>query len=300
MNTSGWIILDKPSGITSRRAGGIVARMLGAKTFGHIGTLDPMASGLLPIAMGGATKVIPYMDGDNKKEYLFSVQWGFETDTLDIMGTVVNRETVNSEPTSEQINAACAELVGEIDQVPPQYSAIHVGGRRAYDLARRGQSVEIPARKITIYELDYQGDNTFRVVCSTGTYVRSLAKQIAEQINHKSEIINHKYLVTVDMIRRVKTNGFEIKNAVPLDFLENLYNNDQRSVSGYLEPIDVKLGDIPVWNLDSNDAKLFQNGGFIGIGNQESGIGLRRIYQDDKFIGIGEIESGVLKPKRVI
>ena len=131
MKNSGFILLDKPSGISSRGAGGRIARMFGAKTFGHIGTLDPMASGLLIIALDEATKIIPYIP-DAHKEYEFSVNWGIQTDTLDITGRIVKQDD-NFEPVSnEKLQKICNEFIGEYDQVPPNFSAVHVGGQRAY------------------------------------------------------------------------------------------------------------------------------------------------------------------------
>jgi len=287
MTSSGFILLDKPSGKSSRGAGGRVARMFGAKTFGHLGTLDPMASGLLLIALGEATKTIPYFEEGAEKEYMFSVQWGIKTDTDDITGKITEQN--GKIPTTQQISKSCAELIGEILQTPPAYSAVHIGGHRAYDLARAGKAMDIPARKIKIYDLRNLSDTEFIVRCSTGTYVRSLALQIAEKCGT---------IATCDSIRRTRTNGFDIKNAVTLDFLENLFNNSGRTaISDYLQPIDFGLGDIPVQNLNKNDANLFQNGGFI---QSENADGLIRVYSDDKFIGIGKIENGVLKPKRII
>lgn len=288
---NGWIILDKPAGLSSRAAGGRLQRIFGAKTFGHIGTLDPMASGLLPIALGNATKMIPYWKEGCVKEYLFGVQFGFETDTLDITGTEVSRTDII--PTQDEVIAACEKLIGEIDQVPPQYSAIHVNGRRAYDIARRGGAVEIPPRKVVIDSLELLSvsDNSwqFRVVCSAGTYVRSIARDIAKLCGT---------IATVDMIRRVKTNGLDIKDSVKLDFLENLVNNSD-SFKEYLKPTDFMLGDIPVWNLDDKDADFYRNGGFVELGKQGES-GLVRVYNKDIFVGIGIIESSLLKPKRTI
>ncbi|MCL2749350.1 MAG: tRNA pseudouridine(55) synthase TruB [Alphaproteobacteria bacterium] len=282
--------------MTSRKAGGRVARMFGAKTFGHLGTLDPMASGLLPIALGEATKIIPYLEGRHEKEYEFSVQWGIKTDTDDITGKILEQN--DKTPTTKQIENACAELIGEILQTPPIYSAVHVGGQRAYKLARTGKEIEIPARKITIYDLKNLTDSSFIVKCSTGTYVRSLAGQIAEKCGS---------IATCDSIRRTRTNGFDIKNAVTLDFLENLFNNGGRvAIENYLQPIDFGLGDIPAWNLDETDARLFQNGGFISTVNRTLEIEneLVRVYSKDVsgngFIGMGLVENGALKPKRII
>lgn len=287
----GFIILDKESGLFSRTAGGRVARMFETKKFGHIGTLDPMASGVLPIAIGGATKMIPFIEDINskKKEYLFSCQFGFETDTLDITGREIARDDIV--PTVDMVVSVVPKLIGKIMQTPPLYSAVHVDGVRAYDAARRGREIEIPAREVEIFELEFLGVRNeswhFRVMCSRGTYVRSIARDIAKMCG---------CVATVDMIRRTQTNGFTIKNAVKLDFLENLVNNGG-DFKKYLEPIDSGLGDIPVVNLDGTAATLYKNGGFVETGGAN---GLRRVYSDDVFIGIGTVADGILHPKRTI
>ena len=288
---SGWIILDKDSGLFSRTAGGRIARMIGTKKFGHIGTLDPMATGVLPIAIGDATKMIPFVEDANPhvKEYLFAVQFGFETDTLDVTGREIARNNII--PSKEAVINALGQLIGDIMQVPPMYSAVHIDGARAHELARRGKVAEIPPRAVTIYELEFlgtRGDSWhFRTKCSRGTYVRSIARDIAKLCNT---------IATVDMIRRTLTNGFEIKNAVKLDFLENLVNNggDLRQV---LRPVDFGLGDIPVLNLDDKDTVLYRNGGFITVAQTD---GVWRVYNNDVFVGIGQVESGKLRPKRTI
>ncbi len=288
MKNSGFVLLDKPSGITSRVAGGRIARMFGAKTFGHLGTLDPMASGLLIIALNEATKVIPYIP-DTDKEYEFSVQWGIETDTLDITGKVIKTSSFIPRPSS--INTACRALIGEYDQIPPAFSAVHIDGQRAYALARAGQELKIPARKVKIYKLEVENSNSFIVSCGTGTYVRSLARDIAAKCGT---------IATCTAIRRTKTNGCDIKNAQTLDFMENLFNNDGLAgIGDYLQGVDFGLGDIPVCNLNNNDARLFQNGGFLtrSTFTEDKSV---RVYSDKEFIGIGIIENGVLKPKRII
>ena len=289
--TSGWVILDKDSGLFSRTAGGRIARMIGTKKFGHIGTLDPMASGVLPIAIGDATKMIPFVEEVNPsiKEYLFSCQFGFETDTLDITGTEIARN--NFTPSESDINAALPKLIGHIMQVPPIYSAIHIGGARAYEMARRGQSVEIAPRPVDIYELEFLGVKGaswhFRTRCSSGTYVRSIARDIAKKCGAYA---------TVDMIRRTQSGGFNIKSAVKLDFLENLFNNNA-SIKDFLMPLDFGLGDIPVLNLSDKDTDFYKKGGFIKTGAKD---GLVRTYNDKNFIGIGVVSDGILRPKRTI
>lgn len=287
----GWIILDKPSGVFSKSASMRVARMFNTKKNGHIGTLDPMASGVLPVAIGNATKMVPFIEDfcDHTKEYLFSVQFGFETDTLDITGTEVARTDII--PTESDVRGILHKFIGDIEQTPPMFSAIHVDGRRAYELARAGTSVKMPTRTVRVYLLELTGISgdlwNFRMRCAPGTYVRSIARDIARRVGA---------LATVTMIRRTQTSGFTIKNAVALDFLENLFNNGG-DVSKYLAPVDLGLGDIPVLNLDDGAAKLYRNGGFIKVNGVN---GLCRVYSKDKFVGIGTISDGVLRPKRTI
>ena len=288
---NGWIILDKDSGVFSRTAGGHVARMFQNKKFGHIGTLDPMASGVLPIAIGSSTKMIPFVEELNPtiKEYLFSAKFGFETDTLDITGMVIRDG--GSVPDESQIEKILSSFIGEQMQTPPMYSAVHIGGARAYELARDGIISEIPPRKINIYELEYTGklgdSFGFRVVCSRGTYVRSIARDIAKKLGT---------IATVTMIRRTKSGCFDIKNAHTLDFLENLVNNGG-DIGKYLMPIDSGLGDIPVVNLANKDGELYVHGGFIPVAHDD---GMVRVCAGDKFIGIGVVQDNKLRPKRTI
>lgn len=285
----GIIILDKDSGVFSRTAGWHIAKMFGEKKFGHIGTLDPMASGVLPIAVGKATKIIPFIEEfcPNKKEYLFGLKFGIETDSLDITGKIVKKAGKN--PDDSDILRACTELTGKIEQIPPIFSAVHVNGKRAYELARQGEQIEIAPRPITIYELEFIGKSdseyNFRIVCSRGTYVRSVVRDIAKIC---------KTIATTTYIRRTQTNGFDIKNAVKLDFLENLVNNGM-ATDEYLMAPDCALGDIPVINLGDEDAVLYKNGGFI---KTDETNGFRRVYSGKNLIGIGEIVNGLLRPKR--
>ena len=287
----GWIILDKPSGMFSKSASSRVARLFGTKKNGHIGTLDPMASGVLPIAIGAATKMVPYLEefSDRTKEYMFSVRFGYETDTLDSTGHETARTDVI--PDIESVRAVLPELIGHISQIPPMFSAIHIDGRRAYQMARSGEFVDIPPRKVDIYALDLldcvDDRFLFKLSCSPGTYVRSVARDIAKKCGT---------LATVDMIRRTQSCGFTIKNAHSLDFLENLVNNGA-DVSEYLAPIDLGLGDIPVLDIGDRAVKFYRDGGFIGVNGTD---GLRRVYSGKIFVGIGCITGGVLRPKRTI
>ena len=287
----GIVIIDKQSGLFSRRIGVRIARMFGEKKFGHIGTLDEMATGVLPIIIGNATKMIPFIEEKtpNKKEYLFGLRFGIETDTLDILGHKTNESNII--PNDNEIRTACENIKKSNTQIPPIYSAIHVNGKRAYDLARSGETIEMAPRKITIHELEYIGktddEYNFRVVCSRGTYVRAIVRDIAKLCGA---------LATTTYIRRTHTNGFDIKNAHTLDFLENLVNNNGR-IDEYLMQPDCALGDIPVINLNDKDTVFYKNGGFIKTGEND---GLYRVYSNKTFIGIGRIESGTLKPKRTL
>ena len=291
MMHDGWIILDKPSGMFSRRAAGIVARMFGARTFGHIGTLDEMASGVLPVALGNATKMIPFVEEIRPtiKEYTFSLKFGFETDTLDAYGRTLVRSDVI--PSRDVVTGILPTLTGDVMQTPPAYSAVHIDGHRAYDVARRGGAVELPARCVhieTLELLDTNGDEwTFRTRCGRGTYVRAIARDIAKKCNS---------VATVTVIRRTESIGFTIKDAVKLDFLEKLVNNGG-DFGEYLKSVDFGLGDIPVQNLDGKSAELYKNGGFIVTSGAD---GLRRVYCGSEFIGIGYVASNTLRPKRTI
>ena len=288
----GFIILNKDSGVFSRTAGWHVAKLFKTKKFGHIGTLDPMASGVLPIAVGNATKMIPFIEdlSSDKKEYLFGLKFGIDTDSLDITGKII--QTNNVIPDEKDIIATCEKIKETKEQIPPVFSAIHVDGKRAYELARSGVDIEMKPRPITIYELEYTGKScddeyNFRVVCSRGTYVRSIVRDIAKTCDA---------IATTTYIHRTYTNGFDIKNAVKLDFLENMVNNGAH-IEEYLMCPDCALGDIPVINLDDKDTLLYKNGGFIKTSKQD---GLYRIYFDKTFVGIGQIHGGLLKPKRTI
>src|SRR5579863_993891 len=176
----GWVVLDKPIGMTSTHAVAVVKRLFSAKRAGHAGTLDPLASGGLPIAIGEATKTVPFvMDG--RKRYRFTVTWGEERDTDDTEGRVVKSSDVR--PTAEAIRALLPRFTGLIEQIPPQYSAIKIQGERAYDLARDGETVELKPRPVEIHELILteqidSANSVFEAECGKGTYVRALARDM--------------------------------------------------------------------------------------------------------------------------
>ena len=209
----GWVILDKPVGMTSTHAVAVVKRLFSAKRAGHAGTLDPLASGGLPVAMGEATKTVPFvMDG--RKRYRFTVRWGEERDTDDSEGRVV--ATSDDRPTTEAILALLPRFKGTIEQVPPRYSAIKIQGERAYDLARDGEVVELQPRPVQIYELvlTEQPDKdhaVFEAECGKGTYVRSLARDMGRLLGTYGH---------VSALRRTACGPFDERDMIPLEELE--------------------------------------------------------------------------------
>ena len=213
----GWVILDKSDGMTSTHAVNQVRRVFNARKAGHAGTLDPLASGILPIALGEATKTIPYIM-DSVKHYEFTVVWGAETETDDRETQPVR--TSDKRPTLEQIENCLPKFTGIISQTPPAYSAIKVDGARAYDLAREGHEVELKSREVEVHHLsvaDYDKEQTrFVAHCSKGTYIRSLARDMGREIG---------CLGYIGQLRRTKVGPFDTNNAISLDFLTELVHS---------------------------------------------------------------------------
>lgn len=247
---SGWINLNKPEGVTSNDAVMILKRALGFPKIGHAGTLDPLAAGILPIALGEATKLVQYMMEDDKV-YLFDVTWGESRTTDDREGTVV--ETSDVRPTADQINSVLGDFKGVIQQRPPAFSAIKVDGKRAYDLARAGEDVELAERPVSIYELDLtestENTATLRCVCGKGTYVRSLARDIAEKLGTKGY---------VSRLIRENVGPFGLDNAISLDFFRETTDKDQ--LESIVLPVQTVLDDIPELAVNDTEATRLKNG----------------------------------------
>ena len=251
----GWIILDKPLGLGSTQAVAAVKRVcreagLGKAKVGHGGTLDPLATGVLPIALGEATKLTGRMlDGD--KTYAFTVTFGTQTDTLDLEGQVIAHSDVR--PTPADIDAVLPRFTGPIAQVPPAYSAIKVDGERAYDLARSGAVVELTARAVTIHSLGVEqaGANAVTLIAhvSKGTYIRSLARDIA----HALGTVGH-----VTMLRRLKAGPFTLDQAISLDKLNEVGKG--APLENVLLPLEAGLVDIPALNLGPEQASMVRQG----------------------------------------
>jgi tRNA pseudouridine55 synthase len=251
----GWIILDKPLGLGSTTAVSAVKRILREagepKTkVGHGGTLDPLASGVLPIALGEATKLAGRML-DATKAYDFTIRFGEETDTLDAEGEVVTRS--DARPTPDQVEVALPRFTGEIEQIPPAFSALKVGGKAAYARARAGEEVELKARKIKIFELrtvDATADSvTLSATVSKGTYIRSLARDIARALG----TVGH-----VSYLRRTRAGPFSIESAISLDFLEEAAK--ARALTRTVLPLVAALDDIPALPVTPDQAQLLRHG----------------------------------------
>lgn len=247
----GWLILDKPLGLTSTQAIGKARRLLSGKKVGHGGTLDPLATGILPLAFGEATKMIPYvMDGD--KTYEFTIRWGEQRTTDDAEGEIT--ETSSKRPTIEAILKALPEFIGVIEQTPPAFSAIKLQGERAYDIARAGGTPDIAPREVEIYTLEFleqpNPDHAkFRVTCGKGMYVRSLARDLALRLG----TVGH-----VSALRRTQVGCFSIDDAITLEKLEELQKAGK--VGEALLPLQAALGDEPVLNLTAAEAQRLRAG----------------------------------------
>ena len=257
----GWIVLDKPVGLGSTQAVAAIKRLLREagepKTkVGHGGTLDPLASGVLPIALGEATKLCGRML-DATKAYDFTIRFGEETDTLDAEGAVVTKS--NARPTIADIDAILAGFTGAIEQVPPAYSALKIGGKAAYTRARAGETLEMKSRTVTVHSLRVSGSRgggaeeldsvTLEAAVSKGTYIRSLARDIA----HALHTVGH-----VTMLRRTRAGAFSLEQAISLDFLEEAAK--ARALTRTVLPLTAALDDIPALPVTPDQARLLRHG----------------------------------------
>jgi len=293
----GWIVLDKPIGMTSTQAVAAVKRLFSAKRAGHAGTLDPLASGGLPIALGEATKTVPFvMDG--RKRYRFMVRWGEERDTDDTEGRVV--KSSNLRPTPEAIQALLPQFTGLIEQTPPRYSAIKVQGERAYDLARDGEIVELAPRAVEIHQLTLveQIDNNLSVFdaeCGKGTYVRALARDMGRILGCFGHIC---------ALRRTLVGPFSENDMIPLEQLEALCNraaSGEGSLADALLPVETALDDIPALAVTRADAARLHRGQAVLLRGRDAPNGSGTVYVTvaGRLLALAEIDNGELIPKRV-
>ncbi|PHS21725.1 MAG: tRNA pseudouridine(55) synthase TruB, partial [Robiginitomaculum sp.] len=296
---SGWVVLDKPVGIGSTQCVSKIKWLYKAAKAGHAGTLDPLASGMLPIALGEATKTVPFvMDG--QKTYLFTVTWGGETNTDDLEGVFVNQS--EARPSEADIVAIMPDYMGDVEQIPPAYSAIKIDGVRAYKLARDGEEVEIDSRIVEIYTLEIvsheEGKSTvFQVECGKGTYVRSLMRDIAVALGAHGHVVR---------LRRTRVGPFEAAQAIGLEALE------ERATKGdaleTLKPLHSALADLVSLSLGIDQAQDVRHGREILLSPEQQQAVLARgapedapryAHLDEEPIAIGRQEGVVFKPVRV-
>jgi tRNA pseudouridine55 synthase len=297
----GWVCLDKPLELSSTAAVSRVRGMLKAQKAGHAGTLDPLATGVLPIALGEATKTMPFAT-DSSKSYRFTVQWGVETNTLDREGEVIATSDVR--PTLEAAAEALKAFVGEIQQVPPAFSAIKVDGERAYDLARAGETVELAARTVTIHaarvvEAPDADHLTVEIDCGKGVYVRSLARDLATALG----AVGH-----VSALRRTRVGPFSEDRAVPLEVFADLVHRGDASKA--LLPVETALDDIPAHAVTAEDAfRLAQGRSIVLLPRQVEALQAElskgsanrtvSVFHEERLVALCELQVGRLNPVRV-
>lgn len=297
----GWVNLNKPYGLGSTPAVAKLRRILNAQKIGHAGTLDPLASGVLPIALGDATKTIQFMQ-DADKTYSFTISWGEQRDTDDLEGKII--ATSDIRPSKEQILAALPRFIGEISQIPPLYSAIKINGERAYDLARAGDFPELKPRQIHIESLELldaqSNEADFLMTCGKGTYVRSIARDLALALGSVGY---------VSKLRRDRVGIFTLENTISLDNLENMDYLSARHEA--LLPLQIVLDDIPALTITAEETAKIRNGqvlSFVSRPNFErlSKIGLDTtemnvilLTHQNEPVALAEQEKANIKPIRV-
>ncbi len=289
----GWVVLDKPYGVGSTPMVSKVRWLFTANKAGHAGTLDPLATGILPIALGEATKTVPFLM-DAEKSYMFEITWGETRSTQDAEGEVT--ATSDIRPADADIIAVLPQFRGNIEQAPPKFSAIKIDGKRAYDLARAGEAVVMKARPVRVDRFDLiastQDTATFEVDCGKGTYIRSLARDLAAELGACGY---------VSVLRRTRVGPFTLKQSIKLDELIEMC--DVARVSEGLLPVSTALDDIPVLAVTANDVVDLKHGRGIAAPDSLSDFALSgdwiRAEMDGVLIALCSPQAGVLIPKRV-
>ena len=280
--SDGFINLNKNSGMTSHDAVNRVRKIFQSRKVGHAGTLDPAASGVLPIAIGRATKFIEYLT-DCRKTYRAEILFGVATDSGDLEGKIISRADDFKMPTLDELNATLKDFIGEIEQTPPKFSAIKIHGRKAYDLARKNLDFDMPRRVVKIFDTKLialeENSATLEIDCGKGTYIRSLAVDLGERL---------KIPATLKNLLRLRVGDFDIKNSAPLDELstENIL------------PIENCLNHLPRFELNENRIRAFLNGlpTTLNLPDEKA----LRICAGEKFLGVGRIERGELRSSKII
>ena len=304
---NGWVVIDKPLNVTSTQVVGRVRRAFNASKVGHAGTLDPLATGILPIALGEATKTVPFMV-DATKTYCFTVRWGEATTTDDVEGEVIDQNDIR--PTAQDIARALPQFVGQIEQVPPIFSALKVAGQRAYDLARRGEKVELKPRIVRIdalrlLDIPDCDHASFEVTCGKGTYVRSLARDLARVLG----TFGH-----VSALRRTRVGNFDEACSISLAKLEELSNS--APAFEHLLGLETALDDIPALAVTQEEAARIERGQAIDVSGKalKTADGQHLLSRETKCdpclvtvdrepgvkpLALGRIDEGAFKPSRV-
>jgi tRNA pseudouridine55 synthase len=296
-DVNGWLVLDKPVGMTSTHAVSVVKRLFQAKRAGHAGTLDPLASGCLPIALGEATKTVPFvMDG--RKTYQFTVRWGEERDTDDAEGRVVTASAAR--PSPEMIRALLPRFTGTIAQVPPRYSALKIEGERAYDLAREGKVVELAARPVDIHRLEFaampEPDHTVLAAeCGKGTYVRALARDLGRELGCLGHVV---------ALRRTAVGSFTEDCAVALEALHAAGSGapgTEIGLTAFLLPVEAGLTALPALAVSRADAGRLARGQAVLLRGRDAPLveGWVAVSVQGSLLALAEIEKGELRPRRI-
>ena len=295
---NGWIFLDKPIGISSNRALQKIRKLFNNCKAGYVGTLDPLASGFLPIALGKATRTIKYIEGSDK-EYLFTIQWGKKTTTGDLEGDLIKSNSLI--PNEERIQNNLKKFIGSLKQTPPKFSAIKVSGKRAYELARKKVDFKLSKRDITIKSLNLvnfidKSRTIFNVSCSSGTYVRTLAEDLAESLGTYGHLTS---------LRRLGFGNLD-KKLISLDSLISLMHID--NLIKYIKPIDTIFQDVRKIRVLDEEAKFLLDGKSIMLNtdllNNEKSVRLENnfamaCFKNDLFV-LGKIKKGNFFPKVVM
>lgn len=290
-DVSGWLLVDKPAGMTSTAVVNKLRWAFEAKKAGHAGTLDPDATGMLPVALGEATKTIAYL-GDALKGYDFTVRWGAATTTDDAEGTVI--ATSDLRPTPDQIRAALPQFTGDIRQVPPQFSAVKVDGERAYDIARGGETMDLAARDLHVDALELvatpDADHAdLHFVCGAGGYVRSIARDLGQALGCLGHVLS---------LRRTWVGPFDIEDAVTMDQVEALARTPE--IDALLHPVAMALADLPELRATEAGAARLRNGnpGQVLPGEAEYGDLAWASFQGQP-VAVGRLRGAELHPDRV-
>lgn len=294
VNTHGWLALDKPVGLSSQQAVNRLKRKfpeLRKTKIGFLGTLDPLASGMLPIAIGKATKLMDYAHKE-RKTYQFCIAWGCETTTDDLEGEVTH--TSPHRPQLEDWHKLAHQFIGHIQQVPPQYSAKKIAGQRAYHMARQGKNITLPACQVVIYELKclewHMAYAYFEVVCGKGTYVRSLARDIARALGTYGHITH---------LRRTNCGFFLENMLIPLEVFEKM--SDIKELYEKLHPIAGVVDDMPKWHLERIQAIRFLQGQKLEVNQQSASVPERNgqviaLYYKGNILALGQVIDHYVKP----